>query len=152
MGEKLLTEHNPGIDIFEFGATAMNANITGHTFIKGTPQYKNSLRFAKIFKSVKGYKKKDFTNIYTKINSRWDHIEVVTDLAEHVEMKCDDAHDTEMQMEHDESKDNLNPTTQPNERRDIYEIGTQFYYWQSHRHHPRYIHPKYSDLKEETLN
>eukprot|EP01083_Nonionella_stella_P083340 230386_1 len=64
IAETLLTEHYPGVDISAFGDVAMNAHINGNTFTKGTPGYRNSLQFAKMFKSIKGYKKKDFTNLY----------------------------------------------------------------------------------------
>eukprot|EP01083_Nonionella_stella_P083339 230384_1 len=49
---KLLSEYYPDIDRKEFAETVMNAGINGHTFIQGTPQYKKSLQFAKIFKSI----------------------------------------------------------------------------------------------------
>eukprot|EP01083_Nonionella_stella_P233991 823889_1 len=147
---KLLSEYYPDIDRKEFAETVMNAGINGHTFIQGTPQYKKSLQFAKIFKSIKGYKKKDFTNMYVKINSSWDAIEVTE--PDNVEIND---HNTEIVIEHTESKHNPNPPTQhneANERHDIYEIGTQFYYWHSLRDHKHYIHPRYSDLKDEVLN
>eukprot|EP01083_Nonionella_stella_P069475 185208_1 len=137
IAERLLANDYPFIDITQFRAIASSANINGNTFIKGTQEYKNSIRFAKLFKSIKGYKKKDFTNMYVKINSSWDAIEVTE--PDNVEIND---HNTEIVIEHTESKHNPNPPTQhneANERHDIYEIGTQFYYWHSlrdHKHNP----------------
>eukprot|EP01083_Nonionella_stella_P039600 107698_1 len=145
IAENILTEHYPAIDISEFGKMAMNANINGNTFIKGHQEFKNSRQFAKTFKSINGYKKKDFTNLYAKINSNWDPIE-----QEEVEIEHDDA---EIEMDYDESKQNphQNPH-QYSEHQDIYEMGTQFYFWSSHRYHKRYIRAKHLDLKDEMLN
>eukprot|EP01083_Nonionella_stella_P089636 250177_1 len=128
----------------------MNANITGCMFVKGTAEYKSSLKFAKMFQYIKGYQKKAFADIYAKLNSTWDHshrIEVAK-----MEMKYDN---TEIQMECDESKHNHNPPMQWKESQSnesIYEIGIQFYYWHSLRHHKHYVDAKYSHLKEEILN
>eukprot|EP01083_Nonionella_stella_P208727 757238_1 len=114
-------------------------------------------------------KKKDFRNMYGKIKSNWDRMELAMEKAE---MNDDDAKiksnwdrmelamekaemnddDAKIEIEHDETKHNPNPPTNQSEPPDVYEIGTQFYYWDSHRHHKRYIHAKYSHLKDETLN
>eukprot|EP01083_Nonionella_stella_P077623 212056_1 len=145
IAEKLLATHYPDIDVALFHAIATTANINGKMFIQGTPEYKNSLKFAKIFKSIKD-KKKDFTNLYGKIKSNWDRMELAMEKAE---MNDDDA---KIEIQHDESKHNRNPPTDQSEPQDVYEIGTQFYYWDSHRHHKRYIRAKYSHLKDETLN
>eukprot|EP01083_Nonionella_stella_P200708 734779_1 len=80
---KLLTKYYPHIDPMAFVETAMNADINGGTFIQGTPEYKKSLQFAKIFKSIKGYKKKDLTNLYVKINSSWDRMKIAKQVSFH---------------------------------------------------------------------
>eukprot|EP01083_Nonionella_stella_P069472 185203_1 len=140
-------KYYPHIDVAEFDAIATSANITGNTFIKGTADYKKSLQFAKMFKSIKGYKKKDLTNIYVKINSAWD------DCDRPVRWQYED---TDIKMSYDEHKQDIQPTivsAEPTKNReDIYEIGTQFYYWNSHKRHKHYIQATYSCLKEEMLN
>eukprot|EP01083_Nonionella_stella_P269760 912998_1 len=137
IAERLLANDYPFIDITQFRAIASSANINGNTFIKGTQEYKNSIRFAKLFKSIKGYKKKVFTDlyVYVKIKSEWDRDDGLE--VEKIEMKHAE---TEIDIDHDESKHNPHPI-QANERQDVYEIGIQFYYWHSLRHHKRYIHP-----------
>eukprot|EP01083_Nonionella_stella_P200706 734775_1 len=74
--EKLMAKYYPAIDLPAFVEAAMSANINGSIFIKGNAEHKSSLQFAKIFKSVKGYKKKKLTDLYKRINSSWDHIEI----------------------------------------------------------------------------
>eukprot|EP01084_Bolivina_argentea_P258583 436004_1 len=41
--------------------------LTGNMFIKGTNEFRNSTKFAYLFKSSSGYKKKKWTKIYVKI-------------------------------------------------------------------------------------
>eukprot|EP01083_Nonionella_stella_P273307 927049_1 len=138
---KLLRKHYPHIDIAGFDQKAVNANINGAIFIKKAPEYKNSLKFARMFKRIKGYEKKHLIYLYVKINSAWI--------------------DTELDMKHDDWQ--LTPTRsnyasksklsiQHDAPKDVYEIGIQFYYWFSLRHHKRYIAAKHADLKTEMLN
>eukprot|EP01084_Bolivina_argentea_P081683 147888_1 len=47
---------------------ARNENLSGNIFIKQSPQFINKIKFAKIFKAIKNWKKKQWTNIYTKMN------------------------------------------------------------------------------------
>eukprot|EP01083_Nonionella_stella_P273309 927052_1 len=143
IAEMLLRKHYPRIDIAEFRQTAVDANINGAIFIKEAPEYKNSLKFAKIFKRIKGYEKKHLTNIYAKINSAWDEAGL--------DMKYDD---TEVEVDRQESTfgPNSNRSIQHNVPNDVYEIGIQFYYWFSLRYHKHYIGAKHTDLKTEMLN
>eukprot|EP01083_Nonionella_stella_P145716 457130_1 len=143
IAEMLLRKHYPRIDIAEFRQTAVDANINGAIFIKEAPEYKNSLKFAKIFKRIKGYEKKHLTNIYAKINSAWDEVGL--------DMKYDD---TEVEVDRQESTfgPNSNRSIQHNVPNDVYEIGIQFYYWFSLRYHKHYIGAKHTDLKTEMLN
>ena len=56
-------------------------------------------------------------------------------------------HEPEHQFHHD-----LIGMVDHEQPRDIYEIGRRFYFWDSHRKHPDYVAPKYSNMKEEVLN
>eukprot|EP01083_Nonionella_stella_P237051 831953_1 len=71
IAEMLLRKHYPCVDIAEFRQTTMNSKINGNMFANCT-----SVKFAKIFKHIKGYKKKHLTNLYVKMNSIWDDTEL----------------------------------------------------------------------------
>eukprot|EP01084_Bolivina_argentea_P199154 340836_1 len=63
------------IDIDEFVKNAMHHKINGKIFLKGKPTFKNSLKFAKMFNKIPGYKKKKFTKIYALIK-QWNPIDL----------------------------------------------------------------------------
>eukprot|EP01084_Bolivina_argentea_P264051 447149_1 len=67
---KTVSELFQSIDCDEVENITRNANLTGNIFSKQSSEFINSSKFAKIFKSMKNWKKKQWGNIYTKIN-KW---------------------------------------------------------------------------------
>eukprot|EP01084_Bolivina_argentea_P258593 436020_1 len=58
------------IDCDEVADIARNTNLTGDIFNKASSAFKNSIKFAQVFKSINGWNKKQWQKIYQKIN-RW---------------------------------------------------------------------------------
>eukprot|EP01084_Bolivina_argentea_P264050 447146_1 len=58
------------IDCDQVESIARNAKLSGNTFIKNSSQFKNSVKFAQVFKSMVNWKKKQWLKIYIKIN-KW---------------------------------------------------------------------------------
>eukprot|EP01084_Bolivina_argentea_P077005 139602_1 len=67
---KLATKLMPNVDEDQVRKIAQNANLNSKIFIKGTNDFKNSLQFAKIFKSINMWEKKKWTKIYITMN-KW---------------------------------------------------------------------------------
>eukprot|EP01084_Bolivina_argentea_P075872 137498_1 len=61
---------NKRIDMNVIAAIAYNQNLTVKMFEKRETSFKNSIAFAKIFKTTENWKKKEWTNIYITIN-KW---------------------------------------------------------------------------------
>eukprot|EP01084_Bolivina_argentea_P077118 139817_1 len=141
----------------EFKQQSISTNISGTIFMKGTSTYKNSLKFAKIFKSVIGFKKKEVANIYNLIK----------------EWNCADALSSPKQTQHNENTDNCTPKkqihkndtdiehmyvqadekqSQKEEETRVYEFGTRFYFWDCMISHKHYIKKQHANLKEEMLH
>eukprot|EP01084_Bolivina_argentea_P188456 324429_1 len=60
----IIKSSNININMDEFIQKLIQSNISGKMFNKGHHEFKNSLKFAKLFKSINGYKKNEFRNIY----------------------------------------------------------------------------------------
>eukprot|EP01083_Nonionella_stella_P035343 96478_1 len=60
----------PNIDCDAIATISHNEKLTGKLFIKGDPQFKNSLKFGKMFKSIDNWNKKQWANIYITMN-KW---------------------------------------------------------------------------------
>ena len=62
------------VDATKCQQIAVDHKLNGRMFLnepKGQKNFKNSAKFAKLFESVNGYKRKEFANIYSTIN-RWE--------------------------------------------------------------------------------
>eukprot|EP01084_Bolivina_argentea_P127040 224757_1 len=134
----------PAIDIHKFEQITLNTNINGKIFIKGNPEFKTSVQFGKLFKSVGGYKKKHFGKIYTTMKTgNW--VVTTTDIIKQnkqSEMKEEEEKDitkVDCNVEVEEKTDNKDA--------EIYNLGTRFYFWNSMKKHPHYIKRKYLNLK-----
>eukprot|EP01083_Nonionella_stella_P081633 224991_1 len=125
MAENVMNKSFPQISLVQFRECLERANLDGRLFMKGTPQFMNSLAFGKIFESVEGGKKKHFAKIYSMISTRW-NIKTRSAKVELIEYH--------------------------KERSDVYEIGVKFFYWESVQHHPHYVKAHYCNLKEELLD
>eukprot|EP01084_Bolivina_argentea_P313789 543450_1 len=58
------------IDINDFKNIAKTLNLSGNIFIKSSEEFQNSIKFAKCFSSIPGYKKKIFVKIYNTVK-KW---------------------------------------------------------------------------------
>eukprot|EP01084_Bolivina_argentea_P283384 485325_1 len=134
----ILKSHHK-IDIQKFKLIATTANIDGQIFVRGSVAFKNiknSIAFAKIFKTVKGYNKKHFAQIYTQIkNSKWlQKTENHSSTCD--ELKIDDTNDeTELYLK-------LNKDNNEIKQSNVYVYGTRYYFWKFMKHHKHYIPAK----------
>eukprot|EP01084_Bolivina_argentea_P265872 450803_1 len=129
----------PDIDVNEFAKCALNNHINGKMFSKTSSCFRNSIQFSKLFKSIKGYKKKYLTQIFVKIK-KWEPDSLKVKINKIIEP-----------TEQCEIKENKMKPTDNVEEDDIYSIGTRFFYWNSVQHHPHYIQSKYFNFKVEMI-
>eukprot|EP01084_Bolivina_argentea_P124077 219891_1 len=61
---------NANINTQEIAQIVTDQNLNINIFRKGKKEFKNSVKFAKLFKSMKGWNKKQFADIYVKMN-KW---------------------------------------------------------------------------------
>eukprot|EP01084_Bolivina_argentea_P076539 138725_1 len=67
----IIRELYPLINIEQFREIATKFSINGKIFVKGQPQFRNSIKFAKIFAKINGYNKKHLTQ--TKYEQIYEH-------------------------------------------------------------------------------
>eukprot|EP01084_Bolivina_argentea_P060246 110076_1 len=138
-----MKEGNCGFDIDDFQQIAMNNHINGKIFIKGSPLFKTSANFAKVFQSMKGYNRKSIATIYVKMN-RWKFQSI------QVELKNNHAELHQLEPKEINNADDDKTDDHDNET-SIYDIGTRFYFWDSVKHYKHYIQAKHYSLKHEIL-
>eukprot|EP01084_Bolivina_argentea_P265870 450800_1 len=143
---KIICKWYPDIDVSEFAKCALNNHINGKMFISTNTCFKNSVQFAKLFKAIKGYKKKHLTQIFVKIK-KWN--------PDPIKAKVTNTHSNEKyDVKHKQDCENKQNEIKPKdyiEEDDIYKIGTKYFYWDSMKHHPHYIHAKYFNFKVEMI-
>eukprot|EP01083_Nonionella_stella_P253923 873263_1 len=61
---------NPSLDPHEIATIARRAHLNGNMFVEGSTRCMNSLQFAKMFKTISNYNKKQWTRIYTTMK-KW---------------------------------------------------------------------------------
>eukprot|EP01083_Nonionella_stella_P029997 82365_1 len=71
IAEHIITGWKSQIDLNKFRAIALERNINGHIFIKESTQFRNSIKFAPMFKAIDGYNRKQFAKLYRNMNSPW---------------------------------------------------------------------------------
>eukprot|EP01084_Bolivina_argentea_P288419 495022_1 len=131
------------IELFTTIITDKNLHINGRMLIKGTDGFIKSTQFAQLFKQMPCFKKKQFAQIYVQIN-RWKPIETKVK-AKIEEKKNDIEHDTKQEIdENDEIEID-------NKQKEVYDLGTSYFYWDSHRYHANYIEANHDSLKNEIL-
>eukprot|EP01083_Nonionella_stella_P163130 536104_1 len=114
------------------------ANISGKIFIRSSAEWMNSSQFAKIFKHLSKYNRKDLCRIYLKIN-QWKPIEAnKPKQTAKIQPQSED--------EKEEAKDEKRTETQ---KIGVYQNGIQFYFWKQYRKHSRYISPNHPSFKDE---
>eukprot|EP01084_Bolivina_argentea_P195719 335680_1 len=64
------SKYIPDVICDEIAKIAADAKLNGNVFVKGTTEFKNSINFAKMFKSITNWDKKQWTKIY-KIMNKW---------------------------------------------------------------------------------
>eukprot|EP01084_Bolivina_argentea_P302960 523010_1 len=140
----IIKELYPQINIQQFKSILIKSNINGEIFIKGHSNFRNKLKFAKLFISINGYNKKNICDIYTKIqNGKW--------LFEKSKTETNDI-DSTMNINEEEKKDATECKNDNNNQNiEIYDVGTRFYFWNCFIQHKHYIKANYSNLKEEML-
>eukprot|EP01084_Bolivina_argentea_P175773 304324_1 len=65
---KTVSELYQSIDCDEVAKIAANVNLTGKIFIKASPEFKNSIKFGHVFKSMNNWNKKHWSKIYKKLS------------------------------------------------------------------------------------
>eukprot|EP01084_Bolivina_argentea_P123230 218384_1 len=142
-----ISMEHPQIDVDEFVqiATKSKYNIDGQIFSKNSVTFMKSTQFAKLFSSMKNYKKKDFGQIYVKIN-KWISMKPKPILTE---MKSEEEENKKWVEDEKKSGDNNDKILKQS---DIYDLGTRYYYWKLYRQHKHYIQSKHANLKDETLH
>eukprot|EP01083_Nonionella_stella_P310169 1100967_1 len=60
---------NQKLDPDEIEQIASNKHLTGDIYVKGSSEFMTSIKFAKLFKSIKNWKKKQWANIYGNIQT-----------------------------------------------------------------------------------
>eukprot|EP01084_Bolivina_argentea_P028639 53200_1 len=73
------------IDLKEIQTICMKAKINGKIFDKSTKEYKNSGKFANVFKGMNNWKRKHWGKVYTAIKNKWEikkHAPMVSALSE----------------------------------------------------------------------
>eukprot|EP01084_Bolivina_argentea_P034776 64413_1 len=151
----ILETLSPNIKINEFANIAKQENITGKMFVKGHIQFKNSVQFAKLFKSLTGCKKKHLTQVYARIN-KWVHFKlsvakVISKTAEITPERKECSNTSVNSEEKKYSNIVTSNSDYKNEDINFYQLGTRFYFWKQMKEHKHYINRKYSNLKEEML-
>eukprot|EP01084_Bolivina_argentea_P284079 486731_1 len=103
IAQKIIDHKYPNIDVEEFATIArkIEPSINGKMFIKGTHEFMNSTKFAKLFKSITNYNKKAFSYIYVTIN-KWTPITETKNKFEGSDEKYNVEHDAK---EEDDSKE-----------------------------------------------
>eukprot|EP01083_Nonionella_stella_P181235 648394_1 len=61
---------NPQLNLQEIAQIASNEHLTGNVCAKDTAEFMNSLKFGKLFKSIKHWNKKQWTTVYVNIQ-KW---------------------------------------------------------------------------------
>eukprot|EP01084_Bolivina_argentea_P228047 385240_1 len=140
IAKAIINTSYPDISIDEFTAitTKHKAIINGKMFVKGTLNFINKIKFAKLFKSVTNYNKKKFGTLYDEMNSPW--TPTLNDYPKY-----------DATVEFDAQQDQKQ-NSQENEGISMYALGTKFYYWDFYKHHKHFIKANYSDFKQEILS
>eukprot|EP01084_Bolivina_argentea_P239239 402141_1 len=136
----LITKSYPQINIEQFQKITTKFQINGKMFVKG-PQFKSSVKFAKVFEGIEGYKKKHLAQTYKQIKKHWFSLKFKS-LADGSESKNENIH------EETKTKDTTNHN---NENTLVYNLGIRFYFWEPMKQHKHYIEAKYVNLKDEML-
>eukprot|EP01083_Nonionella_stella_P154157 496367_1 len=74
--QSIASNLNPRLDPQEIADIARNAGLNASVFIKGATQFKNSIQFAKTFKTMTNWNKKEWSNIYVTMN-KWKTLHIV---------------------------------------------------------------------------
>ena len=121
-------------------------DIDGRMFDKTVrDSYQNNGTFSKRFKGAADCKVQHVRQLYTALR-KWKYVlQKPVDEAKQDENE-EDGKDDEKELVDDGQHDGT--SNEP----DIYEIGKRFYFWDSHRKHPKYVAAKYNNMKEEVLN
>eukprot|EP01084_Bolivina_argentea_P264922 448923_1 len=158
----IIREMSSQIDIEQFKTIARESNINGKIFVKQHPQFKNSVKFANMFKKINGYNKKHLSAIYVKIRKGNWFFSAVKSLPEHNKNTINintHPHDAHVTGIHEETKKNDETDVENTESKidnnhkniEIYNLGTRFYFWDCMKQHKHYIKQKHANLKDEML-
>ena len=130
------------IDIDVLNEVLTNNRIDGRMYDKANPETYQSVNvFAQKFKSFTDCNGQNIRRMYNVIR-KWKFIKSKTKAVDEQKEEVDDGKEDEKEAVDDDT----------NQRPTVYEIGKQFYFWDSLKRHPNYIKAKYQNMKEEVMH
>ena len=126
-------------------------HMDGRIYDKSNQETHHSVNaFAQKFKSIPNCYGQHIRRMYNVIR-KWKYIKSKKEKAlKKQEEAVDDGKEDEKEpTNHD---DEVRDQNQMNQRHAVYEIGKQFYFWDSLKRHPHYVKAKHENMKEEVMH
>ena len=138
------------IDIDPLNEVMTSNGIDGRIYDKTNPEtYQNVNVFAQKFKSIPNGNGQHIRRMYNVVR-KWKFIKSKKEkVVKKQKETVDDGKEDEKEPVVD---DNDAVLIESNQRPEIYEIGKQFYFWDSLKGHPNYVKAKYGNMKEEVMH
>ena len=140
--QEIVERHALKIDMTRFEEFVTNKGIDGRIFDARDPeQYKNAMRFVKMFAKFKDFKPQHVRRLY-RVMRKWKYVVPIIKTSHW---------DADIKGDELEPLDDSHEENASDQRPAVHEIGKRFYFWDSHRKHPDYVLPKHNNMKEEVL-
>eukprot|EP01083_Nonionella_stella_P292274 994124_1 len=150
--KRLYPTANISDNIERFVEIAQNpdVNISGKIFIRGNAEFMSSARFARIFKEMPNYNRKDLCTIYIKMK-QWKPIEPPKTEDEKDEAKDEKDEKDAAKYEKEETNAESEERTET-KKIGVYQFGIQFFFWEQYRYHKDYVSANHANFKDELLD